>query len=128
MRKSEVRKKHGIWLYATLFVLFVFVFVYGRYWMKINVPSKIKLLVGEEETFDFAFPMQASISEDDSASVLYVNQEPLKQLSAVSPSVTAEAVPSFSSEKGMGKRKSGGYRTLSCISFLIQTASANAIY
>lgn len=58
----------------------------------------------------------------------YVNQEPLKQLSAVSPSVTAEAVPSFSSEKGMGKRKCGGYRTLSCISFLIQTASANAIY
>lgn len=79
MRKSGVKKKHAIWLYMTVVILLAFMFAYGHYWMKINVPSKIKLLVGEEEQFDFSFPIEASISDEDAASVLYVNHEPLQE-------------------------------------------------
>ena len=79
MRKSGVRKKHRIGLWVSLIFVFALMFTYGHYWMKINVPSKIKLLVGEEEQFNFSFPIEASITDDDSASVLYVNQKALSE-------------------------------------------------
>lgn len=53
--------------------------IYGQYWMKMNVPSKIKLLAGAEGTFDFSFPIEASISEKEAVGVLYVNQKPLTE-------------------------------------------------
>lgn len=52
---------------------------YGYYWMKINVPSEIKLLIGQEENFDFSIPIEASIFNEDAKGVLYVNQEPLSK-------------------------------------------------
>jgi len=79
MRKSGVRKRNGIFLYAGFLLILAFVLCYGYYWMKINIPSKIKLLVGEEEMFDFAFPLEASITEEDATSVLYVNQKPMSE-------------------------------------------------
>lgn len=79
MRKSEVRKKQRICLYAAFVFVLAIVFAYGHYWMKINIPSKIKLLVGEEEQFDFSFPIEASIFDEEAASVLYINQEPLSE-------------------------------------------------
>ncbi len=57
----------------------IFMVSYGYYWMKINVPSEIKLLLGKEEQFDFSVPMEASIMGEEAAGVLYVNQEPLSE-------------------------------------------------
>ena len=42
--------------------------------MKINIPSEIKLLLGQEEEFNFSVPMEASIMNEEAAGVLYVNQ------------------------------------------------------
>lgn len=47
--------------------------------MKVNVPSEMKLLMGQEEEFDFSVPMEASIFGEEAAGVLYVNQEPLSE-------------------------------------------------
>ena len=52
---------------------------YGYYWMRINVPSEMKLLLGQEEEFDFSVPMQASIMSEEATGVLYINQEPLSE-------------------------------------------------
>lgn len=79
MRTSEVKRKCGIRLYILLLFVVAVTAVYGHYWMKINVPSQIKLLVGEEEQFDFSFPIEASFTDENAASVLYVNQQPLSK-------------------------------------------------
>ena len=79
MRTSEVKRKCGIRLYILLLFAAAVTAVYGHYWMKINVPSQIKLLVGEEEQFDFSFPMEASFTDENTASVLFVNQQPLSK-------------------------------------------------
>ncbi len=71
-------KRKG-WLLALLAVSLGFVFLYGYYWMKINVPSEMKLLLGQEEKFDFSVPMEASITGEEAAGVLYINQEPLSE-------------------------------------------------
>lgn len=72
------RRRKG-WLFALLAAGLVFCLSYGYYWMKINVPSEIKLLRGQEENFNFSVPMEASIFGEASAGVLYVNQEPLSE-------------------------------------------------
>lgn len=74
---------HKGWRKGSLFLLagisLVFLVLYGYYWMKINVPSEIKLLLGQEEEFDFSVPMEASIIGEEAAGVLYINQEPLSE-------------------------------------------------
>ena len=72
------RKRKG-WLIILVAVSFVLCGAYGYYWMKINVPSEIKLLLGEEENFDFSVPMEASIMSEEATGVLYVNQKPLSE-------------------------------------------------
>jgi len=73
------RKKKG-WLIALLSLIsLIFISAYGYYWMKINVPSEIKLLLGQEEEFDFSVPMEASIFGEEAEGVLYVNQKPLEK-------------------------------------------------
>jgi len=72
------RKRKG-WLIILVAVSFVLSGAYGYYWMKINVPSEIKLLLGEEENFDFSVPMEASIMSEEATGVLYVNQKPLSE-------------------------------------------------
>jgi len=73
------RRRKG-WLFGLLAAAgLIFCLCYGYYWMKINVPSKIKLLRGQEETFDFSIPMEASIFSEEAAGVLYVNQKPLSE-------------------------------------------------
>lgn len=72
------RRRKG-WLFALGLVSLILFFLYGYYWMKINVPSEIKLLRGQEEEFDFSVPMEASIMGEEAAGVLYVNQEPLSE-------------------------------------------------
>ncbi len=71
------------WRKGSLFLLagisLVFLVLYGYYWMKINVPSEIKLLLGQEEEFDFSVPMEASIIGEEAAGVLYINQQPLSE-------------------------------------------------
>ena len=49
MSRAGVKNKRRI--FGSLLLVFglMICFFYGYYWMKINVPSKIKLLVGEEE-------------------------------------------------------------------------------
>jgi len=72
------RKKKG-WLFVLTTVLLILCGAYGYYWMKINIPSEIKLLLGAEEEFDFSVPMEASIMSEEATGVLYVNQEPLSE-------------------------------------------------
>lgn len=72
------RRKKG-WLFAVMGISLVLFLLYGYYWMKINVPSEIKLLLGQEEEFDFSIPMEASITGEEAMGVLYVNQEPLSE-------------------------------------------------
>lgn len=71
------RKKHR-WLVIAASVILL-LFFYGYFWMKINIPSEMKLLLGEEEQFDFSVPMEASILKEEATSVLYVNQKPLSE-------------------------------------------------
>ena len=73
------KKRRRRYLLFALLVNAMIVFGYGYYWMKVNVPSEIKLLVGQEEKFDFSVPMEASILNEDAKGVLYVNQEPLSK-------------------------------------------------
>lgn len=72
------RRRKGWWLVLVGISLALF-FLYGYYWMRINVPSEMKLLLGQEEKFDFSVPMEASIIGDEAAGVLYINQEPLSE-------------------------------------------------
>ena len=51
---------------------------YGYYLLKTSVPDEMKILLGQEEEFDFSLPIHASISED-AVGVLYVNQKPLSE-------------------------------------------------
>lgn len=67
------------WLLVLLAASLIFLGAYGYYWMKVNVPSEIKLLLGQEEKFDFSVPMEASIMGEEAAGVLYVNQKPLSE-------------------------------------------------
>lgn len=71
-------RKKG-WLLVLVAVSLIFLGAYGYYWMKVNVPSEIKLLLGQEENFNFSVPMEASITGEEAAGVLYVNQEPLSK-------------------------------------------------
>ena len=45
----EGRRKR--WLLVLLAASLIFLGAYGYYWMKVNVPSEIKLLLGQEEKF-----------------------------------------------------------------------------
>ena len=67
------------WIFALMGVSLILVLVYGYLWMKINVPSEMKLLLGQEEEFDFSVPLEASITGEETAGVLYINQEPLSE-------------------------------------------------
>ncbi|MGN0507336.1 MAG: SpoIVB peptidase [Lachnospiraceae bacterium] len=51
---------------------------YGYFLLKTSVPDEMKILLGQEEEFDFSLPIHASISEE-AVGVLYVNQEPLSK-------------------------------------------------
>ncbi len=79
MSGAERKKKRRIRRLLVMVLILAVGIVYGQYWIKMNVPSKIKLLAGEEGTFDFSFPIEASISEEESLGVLYVNQQPLTE-------------------------------------------------
>lgn len=80
MEQVMCKRRRKGWLFALLAVAgLIFFLSYGYYWMKINVPSEIKLLRGQEEKFDFSVPMEASIFGEAAAGVLYVNQEPLSE-------------------------------------------------
>ena len=72
------RKKKG-WLLVLVAASLFLLGAYGYYWMKVNVPSEIKLLLGQEEQFSFSVPMEASIMGEEATGVLYVNQEPLSE-------------------------------------------------
>lgn len=67
------------WFFAIAGVSLIVFVLYGYYWMKVNVPSEMKLLIGQEEEFDFSVPLEASIFSEEAAGVLYVNQEPLSE-------------------------------------------------
>ncbi len=79
MKNLQQKKRRRRCLLFALCVNAMIVLGYGYYWMKINVPSEIKLLIGQEENFDFSIPMEASIFNEDAKGVLYVNQEPLSK-------------------------------------------------
>ena len=72
------RKRKG-WLLVLVAASLIFVGAYVFYWIKVNVPSELKLLIGQEEEFDFSVPMEASIMGEEVAGVLYVNQKPLSE-------------------------------------------------
>ena len=72
------RRRKGLKI-AVAFICLAFFILYGYYWMKVNVPSEIKLLQGQEKRFDFSVPMEASIQGDEAVGVLYVNREPLSK-------------------------------------------------
>ena len=72
------RRRKGL-KFAVAFICLAFFILYGYYWMKVNVPSEIKLLQGQEKRFDFSVPMEASIQGDEAVGVLYVNREPLSK-------------------------------------------------
>ena len=73
------RKRKG-WLFVLVVTAsLIFLGSYGYYWMKVNVPSEIRLLLGQEEEFNFSIPMEASIMQEEAAGVLYINQEPLSK-------------------------------------------------
>ena len=79
MKNLRQKKQRRRYLLVTLCINAMIVLGYGYYWMKINVPSEIKLLIGQEENFDFSIPIEASIFNEDAKGVLYVNQEPLSK-------------------------------------------------
>ncbi|MBP3578778.1 MAG: SpoIVB peptidase [Lachnospiraceae bacterium] len=73
------RRKKGWLIVLISIVSLIFISIYGYYWMKVNVPSEIKLMLGQEESFDFSVPMEASVFGEEATGVLYVNQEPLEE-------------------------------------------------
>ncbi len=73
------RKRKGRLFILIIPVGLLFLILYGYYWMKINVPSEMKLILGQEENFDFSVPMEASIMGEEAAGVLYINQKPLEE-------------------------------------------------
>ena len=73
------KKQRRRYLLVAICINAMIVLGYGYYWMKINVPSEIKLLIGQEENFDFSIPIEASIFNEDAKGVLYVNQQPLSK-------------------------------------------------
>ncbi len=101
MEQVQCRRRRKGWLFALAAVIsLAFLILYGYYWMKVNVPSEIKLLLGEQEEFDFSIPMEASIMGEEAAGVLYVNQEPLSKevidIDLLNPfSVTSESLGEY---------------------------------
>jgi len=80
MEQVLCRRRRKGWIFALMATVSVILLsIYGYYWMKVNVPSEIKLLLGQEEQFDFSVPMEASIFREETAGVLYINQEPLSK-------------------------------------------------
>jgi len=79
MEQVLCKRKRRSWLLVLVAVSMLFCISYGYYWMKINIPSEIKLLLGDEEEFDFSIPMEASIMSEEATGVLYVNQKPLSE-------------------------------------------------
>lgn len=80
MEQMLCKRRRKGWVFALLATAgIIFCLSYGYYWMKVNVPSEIKLLLGQEEEFDFSVPMEASIFGEEAAGVLYVNQKPLAE-------------------------------------------------
>ena len=80
MEQMLCKRRRKGWVFALLATAgIIFCLSYGYYWMKVNVPSEIKLLLGQEEEFDFSVPMEASIFGEEAAGVLYVNQKPLTE-------------------------------------------------
>ena len=51
------KRRRKRWFFAVTGVSLVMLTLYGYYWMKINVPSEMKLLLGQEENFDFSVPI-----------------------------------------------------------------------
>ena len=79
MEQVKHNKRRKVWLLGLTAIGLILSILYGYYWMKINVPSEIKLLMGQEEEFNFSVPMEASIMGEEATGVLYVNQEPLSE-------------------------------------------------
>lgn len=79
MKNLLQKKQRRRCLLFALLVNSMIVLGYGYYWIKVNVPSEIKLLIGQEEEFDFSIPIQASVFNEDAKGVLYVNQQPLSK-------------------------------------------------
>lgn len=78
--EQRLKKRHWFsWTIFGLGIVFAGLMLYGYYWMKINVPSEMKLLVGQEERFDFSVPMEADIVSEDAVGVIFVNQKPLSK-------------------------------------------------
>lgn len=77
-QKQCKRRRKGLKLVMIVAGL-AFIILYGYYWMKVNVPSEIKLLQGQEKMFDFSVPMEASIQGEEAIGALYVNSEPLSE-------------------------------------------------
>ncbi|MBP3609926.1 MAG: SpoIVB peptidase [Lachnospiraceae bacterium] len=79
MERLLHKRRKRTWLLVVSVMCLAAAGFYGYYWMKVNVPSEIKLLIGQEEEFDFSVPMEASIVSEEAVGVLYVNQEPLSK-------------------------------------------------
>ncbi len=73
--RQKLKRKKRLGLLCFFLLISVALSGYGAYWMKINIPSTVKLLVGEEENFDFSIPMEASISGEEAVGALFINQE-----------------------------------------------------
>lgn len=103
MEQVLCKRRRKRCFFAVMAVSLIVFLTYGYYWMKVNVPSEIKLLVGEEEQFDFSVPMEASIVREEAVGVLYVNQEPLSEeeinIDLLSPfSVSAQSLGEYEVE------------------------------
>ncbi len=79
MEQVLCKRKKRWWLLVLAAASLLLCGAYGHYWMKINIPSEMKLLLGSEEEFDFSVPLEASIMSEEAAGVLYVNQKPLSE-------------------------------------------------
>ena len=73
MRRLRTYRK---WLLVAFVVNVLVIVGMGYYYFEKSVPDEIRILVGEEEKFSFALPLEADFKEENTG-VLYVNQEPL---------------------------------------------------
>ncbi len=79
MEHKVLKRKQRRWGFFLLAGVLGALFFYVSYWMKINIPSEIRLLVGEEEQFNFSLPMEVSFVDETAIGVLQVNQKPLSK-------------------------------------------------
>lgn len=88
-----MKKKYRGWLIAALMLNILLVFGYGIYYYNGRIPEEMRIIIGEEEKFNFLFPFSAKI-EGESIGVLEVNKEPLDKKSInidLSDAVTMKA-------------------------------------